>query len=368
MKKKNEDITIQQEVAFAVNLTNDTIAEIGVSAEKMNDKLENIMNAFTCIRNIPSEYEAERIKAQEARSEWLQQAEKIEEVYNTSMKKNIGNGTAGAGVGVAVVTMGPTAAMGVATTFGVASTGTAISSLSGAAATNAALAWLGGGALAAGGGGMVAGEAFLALAGPVGWSIAGIAILASGIAIIKGKSEKKKLINLFNAIGERDKKNYETAVVEMNERIRRMEEEIKRLNDAFERIKTFGVDYEKMTESQQYELGAYYNLVSAATRLIVSPIKGLEQKYTDEHYDRFVSVLLNNKFSLEYFKAKNIMVYLANLLYGIKMDDKDKELLAKSIKVNKELLNTMGITKSEFKAKFVFMAYDEMCLIRMRQG
>ena len=40
--------------------------------------------------------------------------------------------------GVAVVTMGPTVAMGVATTFGVASTGTAISALSGAAATNAA--------------------------------------------------------------------------------------------------------------------------------------------------------------------------------------------------------------------------------------
>ena len=67
---------------------------------------------------------------------------------------------AGAGLGVAVVTMGPTVAMGVATTFGVASTGTAISTLSGAAATNAALAWLGGGALAAGGGGMAAGEAF----------------------------------------------------------------------------------------------------------------------------------------------------------------------------------------------------------------
>ena len=37
-------------------------------------------------------------------------------------------------LGIAVATMGPTAAMGVATTFGVASTGTAISALSGAAA------------------------------------------------------------------------------------------------------------------------------------------------------------------------------------------------------------------------------------------
>ena len=61
--------------------------------------------------------------------------------------------------------------MGVATTFGVASTGTAISALSGAAANSAALAWLGGGALAAGGGGMSAGTAFLGLAGPVGWTM-----------------------------------------------------------------------------------------------------------------------------------------------------------------------------------------------------
>lgn len=42
-----------------------------------------------------------------------------------------------------------------------ASTGTAISSLSGAAATNATMAWLGGGSIAAGGGGVAAGAAVL---------------------------------------------------------------------------------------------------------------------------------------------------------------------------------------------------------------
>ena len=46
-------------------------------------------------------------------------------------------------------------------TFGLASTGTAISTLSGAAATNATLAWLGGGAIAAGGLGMTAGVVVL---------------------------------------------------------------------------------------------------------------------------------------------------------------------------------------------------------------
>ena len=39
-----------------------------------------------------------------------------------------------------------------------------------AAATNTVLAWLGGGSVAASGGGMVAGKALFALAGPVGWT------------------------------------------------------------------------------------------------------------------------------------------------------------------------------------------------------
>ena len=52
-------------------------------------------------------------------------------------------------------------ALGVATSIGAASTGTAISSLSGAAAWNATLAWFGGGAIAAAGGGMALGTIVL---------------------------------------------------------------------------------------------------------------------------------------------------------------------------------------------------------------
>lgn len=60
-------------------------------------------------------------------------------------------------------------ASGLASTIGVAGTGTAISSLSGVAATNATLAWLGGGTLASGGFGMAGGTAVLggAVAGPL---------------------------------------------------------------------------------------------------------------------------------------------------------------------------------------------------------
>lgn len=80
--------------------------------------------------------------------------------------------------------------MGIATTFGTASTGTAIATLAGAAQTNAALAWLGGGALAAGGTGVAGGEAFLAMAGPVGWAIGGVALVSGGLL---ANSKNKKI-------------------------------------------------------------------------------------------------------------------------------------------------------------------------------
>ena len=66
-------------------------------------------------------------KLKAIRVNWKQQAEKIELEYQKAEVKAAGQGAAGVGAGVAVVALGPTAAMGIATTFGVASTGTAIS-------------------------------------------------------------------------------------------------------------------------------------------------------------------------------------------------------------------------------------------------
>lgn len=71
--------------------------------------------------------------------------------------------------------------------LGTASTGTAISSLSGAAATNATLAALGGGSLAAGGGGMALGSLIL------GAASFGVGILAGGVIFnITGSSLSNK--------------------------------------------------------------------------------------------------------------------------------------------------------------------------------
>jgi hypothetical protein len=71
------------------------------------------------------------------------------------------------------------------TSFAAASTGTAISTLSGAAATSATYAFLGGGSLATGGGGMAVGAAAL------NFVTIGPAILVSGL-LVAGQGEKAK--------------------------------------------------------------------------------------------------------------------------------------------------------------------------------
>lgn len=109
--------------------------------------------------------------------------EKVKNSINDPTGKYLGTAVAGSTVGAAVAAFGPTAAMAIATTFGTAATGTAISSLSGIAATNAALAWLGGGALAAG-------SAILALAGPIGLTIGGA---AAGFAALTASKKNREI-------------------------------------------------------------------------------------------------------------------------------------------------------------------------------
>jgi hypothetical protein len=82
------------------------------------------------------------------------------------------------------------AALAAASAIGTASTGTAISSLSGAAATNASLAWLGRGALAAGGTGMAGGNVVLAVITVV--PALAIAGFTTGILGSKAKTRGKR--------------------------------------------------------------------------------------------------------------------------------------------------------------------------------
>ena len=352
-KKKSKLKVAQEEAQAAVNKTNEKIEELGGITATLYSELSNIQEAFDEIRNVPSEKKLQYEELKQIRLHWNQQAEKIEKDYKGAAVKNAGVGAAGAGVGVAVVTMGPTVAMGVATTFGVASTGTAISTLSGAAATNAALAWLGGGALAAGGGGMAAGEAFLALAGPIGWAIAGVALLTSGILMWKSLSDKKHIEDVFTLISKRDVTSYDLAIVELNERIARIDDESGKLHDANDDIRSFGLDYNTMSEAQQYALGSYVNLMSSSTQLLVNPILGLLPKYTEADFDDFASQETDENKAKWYSEFKLLIVSLANFLYKIELNERDKKLLWKSLRKNKRMLKSLGISKKEFGVEII---------------
>lgn len=111
---------------------------------------------------------------------FLENLPKMEKMVEQSLEIQKGIGTAAASS--ALLGMGTYGLVG---TFGVASTGTAIGSLSGVAATNATLAWLGGGSLAAGGFGMAGG--MVALGG-----IVAAPALAIGGFIMASKAEKAK--------------------------------------------------------------------------------------------------------------------------------------------------------------------------------
>jgi CxxC motif-containing protein len=110
-------------------------------------------------------------------------------------------------------------ATSLAVQIGTASTGTAISTLSGIAARNAMLAWFGGGSLAAGGGGIALGSAIL------GGITVAPALLMVGFSLAK-KGEK--------ALTEAEKK-----VAEIKGEIKKMEAIQRNINYAREKIAIF---------------------------------------------------------------------------------------------------------------------------------
>lgn len=358
-KSKTKLELASENIEKLVKETNDKIKELGQYDYDLHNALINIQEKFDKIRNVPSDKQLKYQEIKEVSQSWKQQVDQIEKDYETAKKTDIGGGAAGGMLGAGVATLGPTAAMGIATTFGVASTGTAISSLSGAAATNAALAWLGGGALSAGGGGMAAGNALLGIAGPVGWAIAGIAIIGSALFFWKTKSDRNRLEDLFLLISERDQYSYKQAIVELNERIKRIKDETVKLKEAIKKIISFGTDYDSMTEEQQYTLGAYVNLMNASTQLLVNPILGLQPKYTEQNLDDFLKNNVNYAEKEHCKKNKDLIVYMANLLYKIDTEESDRKLLSKSFRSNKEFIEKMNLKKNDLDLE-LFNIVDEI--------
>lgn len=148
--------------------------------------------------------------------------------------------------------------------MGTASTGTAISTLSGAAATNATLAWFGGGAVAAGGGGMAAGT--LVLGGLVAVPALGIAALVShkkaNERIEHLERERKQLVRV-----ERELSEAQVAIEFATGRCDELVHALSRASDVFaeeyqrthQRVHRYGVLSKAYRWCRQKITGSYYD-------------------------------------------------------------------------------------------------------------
>lgn len=129
--------------------------------------------------------------------EYVQELTSIEMNASTALKTM----TASATAATVALTGVPALVTSSVTALATASTGTAISTLSGAAQMNAVLAWLGGGSLASGGGGIALGTAVLS--GITYGVTGGVALVTAGL--IASKYFEKKLTEAKEYEAEVDK-------------------------------------------------------------------------------------------------------------------------------------------------------------------
>lgn len=255
--------------ARAAQVGNESVELMNLRRESSDLLITEVENYINSLANTPKELDRSFNEYQASFSSFN---EIITELRKEALAADIKTGSgAGASIaaGVGVAAFAPTAAMGVATTFGVASTGTAISALSGAAATNAAIAWLGGGAIAAGGGGMVAGKALLALAGPVGWAVGGVLLAGTGVFSYRKNKRlgeeaiaKRKEIETYDSA-------LRAALVEIEELIALTQSHTKGVSEIMAQLSALSVqDYSLFNAEQKALVGSLVNHINSLSVLL----------------------------------------------------------------------------------------------------
>ena len=279
-KLRQEAVDGYNEAISCYNEEADSLANKSIELYQVRDKAIKVVKIveerINKLANKPKEFETKL----EAIDVEIQNFEDKQIAISQSIKEaELASGSTAAtaslsALGVTVATLGPTAAMGVATTFGVASTGTAISSLTGAAANSAALAWLGGGSVAAGGGGVAAGNAFLALADPVGWGIAGVMLTASvGAGVVANRKNEEVAKEAIE-----EQKKVELLARQLKEKVIEVTELIELTGKQTEGIylanlSLTGMDYSLFTEDEKYKAGNLVNSTLSLTAMINKEIK-----------------------------------------------------------------------------------------------
>ena len=235
-----------------------------------------VQEVVNSIANTPKQFDTELGKIGKELTKFKETEQYAKEAYDASLKAGV-NIVGGTTAGIGIASMAPTALMSIATTFGTASTGTAISALSGAAAQKAAMAWIGrtfAGFAVKEGAGMAAGQAFLALAGPIGW---GITAASTGISLIsltnKNKDVAEKAVKEAKEIAKARE-----ALDETTEKINALKAKTDRLFDDMNREKSkimsfMNLDYLSLQEEDKLFLGTLVNHTLSLSQLLHETIE-----------------------------------------------------------------------------------------------
>lgn len=270
--------------------SNDAVKSLGDKKIYVLDiNMKRFLKGFTKLKNVDfsdSEGldELSKIKLDKAA---LKELESMQ-----SMATAIAGGVAGGAAIGAITAFG---AYGATMTFAAASTGTAISALSGAAATNATLAWLGGGALAAGGGGIAAGTAVL------GGLVAAPALLVFGfIASSKAAAKKDEAYsNLSEAKAYREEMNtVKSLCFGIKARANMFESLLGRLDDIFKPLIENmydimienGADYSKYSLKDKKSIAEVASIAVAIKALLDTPILTEDGKLTKESEEKALDI------------------------------------------------------------------------------
>lgn len=243
---------------------------------KSVELIKLVQEVVNSIDNTPKQFDTELGKIGKELTKFKETEQYAKEAYDASLKAGV-NIVGGTTAGIGIASMAPTALMSIATTFGTASTGTAISALSGAAAQKAAMAWIGrtfAGFAVKEGAGMAAGQAFLALAGPIGW---GITAASTGISLIsltnKNKDVAEKAVKEAKEIAKARE-----ALDETTEKINALKAKTDRLFDDMNREKSkimsfMNLDYLSLREEDKLFLGTLVNHTLSLSQLLNETIE-----------------------------------------------------------------------------------------------
>lgn len=209
---KTNSVRAERLKSRSENLRKDADAKAQQLDEKARafdrEVLDPLVNVLSRVSGVPDDIVVQiDPQAPEEHPEFSKLLEAAQLRTSKSIASLIGAGLLGGGAGATIGTSAATATYITVASIAAASTGTAISSLSGAAGASATLAAIGGGSLAAGGLGVAGGTALLTtiVNGPVVAVAAGAVLASGGRVLDKQKAIECKLRQAEKSLDQNEK-------------------------------------------------------------------------------------------------------------------------------------------------------------------